>query len=67
MAIKIDPRENCRHCGAPMDARMIQSARLIYGDRTTDVFSRTLPAFICPKCDGPDDSKHRVTGPPTRR
>jgi hypothetical protein len=44
-------RKRCRHCGGWLDAAMIQSARLEWGDGSTDVFSRTLACFRCPKCD----------------
>jgi hypothetical protein len=46
-----------------MEAKMIQAAKLTWGDASADVFSRSLPVLVCPKCDGPDDSQHRITVP----
>jgi hypothetical protein len=62
MAVKIDPKVNCRHCSAKMEARMMAAARMAWGDLESIVFAHTLPVFICPTCDtAPQRRKDRLT------
>lgn len=51
MAKPTIPRRRCTHCKGWVEARMIQSARMEWGDLSTTVFAKSMPVLICSKCD----------------